>query len=159
MIEAPEKNLELTPEQVEKEAIFRQRLQNLENEISIATKNLKVIKADVEKATKEKTYQEEILSNISSNVEEKTSLFNKINQELIDKNELLYQINSKISSTSAEQEAKVMSLKDREDKVTSWELLLSKKEKKVAESNQLLESHINTHNEKVTKLKAVIALF
>ena len=62
MIETSTGNVRLTMENLQQLAEVEGRLSNLQNEISLATKNLSVINKDVIKAVKEREYQQELIT-------------------------------------------------------------------------------------------------
>jgi len=99
MIISPESNIPLTPEHDAEIAEAKKILNNIESEVSIATKNLRVIKQDWEKLTKDRIYQEELLEDLGGKVEAHKDILGSLNLSIsesqielsktIEKNELL----------------------------------------------------------------------
>ncbi len=68
MITQPENNIRLEENQAKAIEETKIRLLNLESEISIATKNLKNIRTETERATKENAYQNEVLLSLNEQI-------------------------------------------------------------------------------------------
>jgi len=82
MITTPEPVIVLNEEQSKREETAKMRLSNLESEVGIATKNLGVLNKDIEKAIKEKKYQEELLEVLSPKVVQKERELEKLQSSL-----------------------------------------------------------------------------
>lgn len=158
-MEQPTENVKLSFEQLQAEDVAKKRLANLESEISIATRNLKILKGDTDRATKENIYQNEMLSTVCDQVIDKQNKATKLDEEILEKSAQLNQLLSECKGYGDKIISDKMSLKDREDTVSKREQEVIDKSKKIDENNQLLQSHIETHNKKVSKLKEVIATF
>lgn len=159
MINNNEPNIKLTPEQIQTIEETKLRLLNLETDISINTKNLKGIKSETERATKEIVYQTELLETITAQVNEKQVALSKINEELAEKSTEVNKMLNDFMNEKVAHEKRVMELKDREDKVTAEELKLAEHEKVVSKLTAEREQEEDIFNEKVAKLKEVIKDF
>jgi hypothetical protein len=154
-----EVNIVLTAEQSKAIEETKIRLLNLESEISIASKNLKTLKGETEKSTKDKLYQEELLNSLVSQVTIKQQELVSLVDSIKNASETLGKINSEITAKSQAQEKMVMALKDREDKVKSEELKLAEHEKIVLKISADVKSEEAEFGKKVAKLKEVISTF
>lgn len=152
-------NVKFTAEQTEAVEESKRRLLNLESEISIASKNLKVIKAETEKAIKEKSYQEDLLANINGQVISAQNKFNELNESIIKASDSLSSINQEIAKKSDLIISKEKEFKDREDNLETQE-----KENITFNENlnvfaKELSSKEEDFNTKVANLKGVISSF
>lgn len=84
MIETPTVNSNLTSEQLESIEVVKMRLSNLENEISIATKNLSNLKKEAIKVTNEREYQEELLEKAVAQFSIKSAELNSLEASVVE---------------------------------------------------------------------------
>lgn len=152
-------NPTFTSEQIGQLDEFQKRLFNLENETTIATSVLKTVKAESQRAAKDKAYQEELLAEIVKKISIARDSLNELEIKIGVKTTELNNLVEQIREQYVSHETKSNELKEREEKIIKEEKVLVLKEKKITESNQHLSSHIETHNQKVAKLKEVIATF
>lgn len=138
---------------------FKAMLLNLESEIAVANKNLRAIKSDTANAIKEKAYQEELLATTKTQVENLTVEHNKLKEIHLSTSSQLAEMNSEIATKKTIQEAKVMELKDREDKITALEKETHERHVNILNVRDDLNNDIRNYKEKIAKLKEVIALF
>lgn len=141
MITQPENNIRLSDEQSIALEQFQTRLSNIETEITIASKNLKSIKVDTEKAIKEKLFLEEAIEKLNKEIDtlgnNKDILANSINEG----EKLLKNLSDEHAKLKSEQDLVRVELKEREEKIKENETLVSKEkeelESKLSEVEQL----------------------
>lgn len=158
-MEQPTGNVRLKLENLQQLAEVEGRLSNLNNEISIASKNLRILKGDSERATKEKIYQEGLLETANSQLNEKKSEATKLDENLLEKKAQLNQLLVEFSEHSTKMEAEKMAMKDREDKVSAKERELISRESSLMHDEDELDLEEVSFNKKVAKLKEVISTF
>jgi len=137
----------------------KRTLLNLESEISIASKNLKVTKADNEKLIKERIYQEELLNTITSKVNLVQTTLTELESNIADKTKELTKLNKKIETLENDILIKEANLKDREEKIIIEEKKQEEKHNSIIESTYCLSKEKEEFNLKVDKLKEVISQF
>lgn len=158
-MEQPEPNAKLTFDQLQAIDVTQKRLANLESEVNIATKSLKVAKLDADRATKENLYQNELLGIVTAQVAEKQKKSTELDEQILEKSNELGTISQKVAEFTSKQTIKEMELKDREDKVFAKELQLSNQGNALGKERIILENDKAEHAQKVTKLKEVIQTF
>jgi DNA repair exonuclease SbcCD ATPase subunit len=151
--------IKLTDEQTIQITEVKTRVMNLESEVSIATKNLKSIKGESERAIKDKAYQEELLANVKTQVEEEQKQLNYLISEIANSNTILTKLNTEINIKTETQAKKDKEFSERETTLIQREKEYADKSKKLDENNQIFKGQIDTHNSKVAKLKEVISTF
>lgn len=155
MITAPESNIKFTDEQTASIKEAENRLFNLESLISIANKNLKITKTELERNMKDNISQKEILE----------SLQTQISDCEIKKNTIIENHNTALSSfhETIKKNLEIADIhKNKEIEFTERENILSQRElehnKKVEdfknESNQLLKEKLAVKTAKEAFLKA-----
>jgi len=92
MIETPNSNISLTFEQMAQIDTVKKTLANIENEITIAQKNLSILNKEVVKATKEREYQEELLVKLNAEIPIKQSEKEKLEKDVSEMTEHLAKI-------------------------------------------------------------------
>jgi len=154
MTEQPSSNISLTFEQMAQVEETKKRLSNLENEITIATKNLNVLNKETLKATKEREYQEELISGLSGNIEklqaDKISLENSIiEMEYFIKNsqEEVQKANKEISDKKEDLRLKEIVISASEDRIKKDLAEIDKKASEILEDRKVLETAYNAFNE------------
>lgn len=119
-LDAP--NTVLSAEEIAQITEAQRRLHVLENEISIANKNLQITKRDAEKAYKDKLYQEELLINVQKEIELLTKQKSELSAQITTETDLL-------EKTKIETREMAFLLAEREETVSVKE--------KTLENNQL----------------------
>ncbi len=107
------------------------RLMNIESEISIATKNLKVLKGEIEKSIKDNKYQTELLNRVTSQVEETNTRLNVLTTSVLTGSTALSEINQEIGKKGDILKAMEVQFKKREDVISTKEQELVTRETSV----------------------------
>lgn len=158
-MDTPIQNVQLTVEQLHQIEETKKRLAILESEISNATKVLRSTKIEFETAVKDKTYQEELLATVTSQVKNKQLEMTELDEEILKKSANLNEIKTETESYKSEKEKSIMTLNDKEDSVSSREEKVTEKEKSVVKSKLIHEDIVKEFNQKVSQLKEVISRF
>ena len=159
MLTQPENTIKLSDEQTLAIEETKNRLANLEAEISIATKNFKTIKQDTEKAIKERVYEEERLNSIVNQIKPLEDKKVELESAIIEKIAELGKINSDIKESVVKQEEKEKELNDREELVVKNDKYLSER-KEILDNKEIeIKDQTDSFNSKVSKLKEVISEF
>jgi len=152
-------NPTLTFDQLQAIDVAQKTLANLQSEINNATKVLKGTKMECDRAVKNQAYNEELLANLTAQVENKrgelANLTGNVSERTAMLNELLSQFKEHtdlIAKGKADHEA-------RETKITSKEQQLSEQGSALGREKVLHENDKATFNQKVAKLKEVISTF
>lgn len=148
MLNQPDKEIKLSDEQKLAIEKTQTRLSVLETEISIATKNLKVIKGDIEKAVKENLYLEETKVNLSTEVEALKNSKEKLEVAVKEANDHLAKIKEEDICLKAEQAKTESEQNERENKI--------REEEKNLENNKIADRE---ENKKITAEKERITKF
>lgn len=159
MIYTPENNIKLDDKQTQAIEETKIRLLNLEGEISIGNKNLKVIKAETERAIKEKTYQEGLLAAVETKLTLLRESLADLEEKVSGKRKELSDLLAEIEKSTSETELKKIELKEREDAVLSDEIKLTEKDSKLTKIAFALESEKKEFDKKVARLKETLATF
>ncbi len=159
MINTPESNIKLTDNQTKAIDIANQKLVVIQNEIAVATKVLNSTKNDSIVATKEKLWQEELLSDIKSKTNEAQSKLDVINTSITTQGEILSSINQEIAQKSISLNSKEMELKDREDNVSKKEEEVFSRQEELSQKEVNHEEISKRFKRKVEMLKEVITQF
>jgi len=125
MINQTDKNITLTTEQLLQIDTVKKTLDNLQNEIAIATKELNVLNKDVIKATKERIYQEELIENLSKQIPVKEKELENITNSVKQSEEYVKKILGEIKISDEENKKKTEELKDRENQLVIAENLIN----------------------------------
>ena len=152
MITEPHKSVALTFEQLQQIEIAKETLNNLANETEIASRNLVVVKKDVEKAAKERIYQEELLADLGKSLADKQASHEALKQQLSDtantlskhQDEIVY-INKKHADKASELDAR--------------ETAISKSEEEIATRLNALKIEENRQKEERVKLDTALKSF
>lgn len=159
MLNQPENNIKLTDAQLQAIEEVKNRLSNMESEVTIATKNLKVIKQDTEKAIKERAYEEERLDSIVKQIKPLEDKKVELESAIIEKLTELGKINSDIQESTVKHQEKEKELKEREELVLKNEKYLSERKEILDNKDIELNELVKEFNSKVSKLKEVISEF
>ncbi len=85
MVNQETANIKLTTEQLLQIDYFQKHLANLQSEILIHTKSIEIVKNDNDRLSKEKTYLEELISNLDSKKSELERNVESLSNSLSDK--------------------------------------------------------------------------
>ncbi len=149
----------LTPEQTKAIEEAKTRLLNLENEISIATKNLKAIKAESERVTKEVVYQNDLLNETKSKLAIALVALSETEDKILAKTVELNSLSSDIKNQSTQAESKSTDLTEREKRIADREIQQNKTLEMLHLKVETLADKTDSFNKKVAKLKEVLSLF
>lgn len=109
----------------------KSRLLNLEGEISIANKNLKVLKGEIEKSIKEKVYQNELLQTVSAQVLQAQAKFTEITEANVKAAYSVSEINQETAKKTDILNAMESEFRKREDSIADKEADLISREASV----------------------------
>lgn len=158
MLNNNETTVAFTQEQTEQINEYQTRLSNIESEVSIAQKNLKAIKAESERAIKDTSYQEGLLSEVTNKVEILKSQADELEVRIQDSIDILNKLREEVKSESVDHEAKSTELKNREFVISKKESELCNKELALNSAVQILNNEKAEFNQKVAKLKEVSSI-
>lgn len=151
----PNENVKLTFDQLQQIDTVEKRLVNLQSEISIGRDNLTAIRLECEKVTKERLYQEELLAEITKNVEVIQGKHTDVLNDLQSTSDTLLEVNKKIGETTDLHTKKETALVEKENKIKEQEEELNKKvEDFTNKSSRLLEDQLSIKTAKDAFLKA-----
>lgn len=159
MIDTPTDNVKLTFEQMQQIDVVEKRLVVLKNEITISQNLLMGTRMETDRATKEREYQEELLSNLQSQVED---FSNKKDALVLDINSSI-EINDKLkletTKMNEENHRKISEIVSRENELKIKEENFNKRmEDFNIKSSQLLEDQLSIKTAKDAFLKATEAV-
>ena len=152
-------NPTLTFDQLQAIDVAQKTLANLQSEITNATKVLRGTKLESDRAVKDKAYQEELLANAKTQVEEETKQLNYLTSEIAQSNVILGKLNDEINSKTDIQKKKDDDLQARESAVQNREIEVAKVESSLGTKVSAHAETSQTFNSKVAKLKEVISTF
>ena len=124
MINSPESNVP----QTEAEELVNIRLSNLEKEIDIAAKNLKVINKDTVKAIESRTYNEDLVVKANNQIKEKKEEVESLTKSVKQLTETSISIANENNERSLELAAKGQELTGREQATVALEKVNTTKE-------------------------------
>lgn len=156
MLNQPDKEIKLSDEQKLAIEKTQSRLSILETEISIATKNLKVIKGDIEKAVKENSYLEDTKVSLTTEVETLKANKEKLETAVKEANEHLAKIKEEDLFMKAEQSKVLSDQSERENKLREEEKNLENSKVAHREENEKLTAEKERITKFVGELSAVI---
>lgn len=125
MIDSPNSNISLTFEELAQIETTKSILSNLENEITIANKNLNIIAKEVLKATKERDYQEELILTLSEQVSDKQAETLRLDNSISQMKSSLEESREREGFANKILADKTQELRDRENKISEIEKELS----------------------------------
>jgi len=126
MLNTPNSNVKLTLENIQQEAEIQGRLSVLQSEITNATKILRGTKMEIDRAIKEKSYQEDLLKKTLQDTEKATNKFNEILVEIKTNEKTLNDIKKESVSIRLSQDNKSQELSKREKDLVENETNYSK---------------------------------
>lgn len=141
MYSAPEKNVELTHEQVEKLDLFNARVSKLDANIREAKTELSAVQQEVEKATKEREYQEQLLTKLVACTNEKQAELQSVTDSLTNLKDEYAKLLEVVKNTTSDLSKKESELRDRE-------ALVLESEKNIAERREVLVKEEKNQQEK-----------
>lgn len=156
---APSENVVLSSAQLNQINTVERKLTNLSNEVTIGKKELLATSNDLERITKEKEYQQELLTIVSAQLVEAQSVVDKLNESKLVLSDELAKLSSDIAAKTSVHTAKETELKDREDAVAEREQQSSNRHDAWAKAEILHGNETEEFNEKVAKLQAVLKEF
>lgn len=156
MIQTTSPNAKMTLENLQSLAEYEGRLSVLNGEIAVAQKGLNVVRKEIDKAIKEKDYQDQLLDGLTSEAQAKKAEVTKLDSEIEQKDKELGILIEKVKEITLGHESKTAELKNREEvilntereHVTLKEVLQNRKDK--------LETSEKEHAIKVNLLKEVL---
>jgi len=159
MLTAPTDNIKLTDEHLAQIQEGENRLSSIEALITIANRNLKVAKLELERTTKDILLQTEKLATLAPQIETAETKYKDLTDQFNDGQISLKNLNSEIETKTADLATKITELNDREAKISEKEKQLSEQGSAIGREKVLFENDKATHNAKVAKLKEVISTF
>lgn len=156
MLNQPEANPKLTFEQLQAIDVAEKKLANLHREIDISTKDLRVLSLDINKAIKERAYQEDLMAGLAPQIEEKKTVIAKLDTEIDTKSVELKTLHAGADEITLANTTKDKELKDREEKVAVKEKEQAENTTRLKHISDSLGNQIDEHNAKVAKLRGVI---
>lgn len=157
MLTQPEDNIILDDNQKKAIEETKSRLFNLESEISIATKTLRGLKSENERLIKDNSYQNELLLETISKVDPMLAKVADLESNILTKTEELNKINVEIQTKATDIEEREAEIKTKENNIEDRLKSVTEKEGNIRDINGILNQKIDDFNQKVSKLKEVIA--
>jgi chromosome segregation ATPase len=152
-------NPTLTFDQLQAIDVAQKTLANLQSEINNATKVLKGTKMECDRAVKNQAYNEELLGNLTTQVETKTKELADLKESITEKTAMLNELLSQFKEHTDLMTKGKADHDDRETKITKREQELNSKDSQLVKIQFALESEKSDFNSKVAKLKEVISTF
>ena len=159
MLTAPTDNIKLTDEHLAQIQEGENRLSSIEALITIANRNLKVAKLELERTTKDILLQTEKLATLAPQIETAETKYKDLTDQFNDGQISLKNLNSEIETKTADLATKITELNDREAKISEKEKQLSEQGSALGREKILHENDKVIFNSKVAKLKEVISTF
>ncbi len=125
-------NVRLEDKQVQTLEEYKSRLINLESEISIASKNLKVIKGETERAIVDRKYQQKGLEDVNAKIDEANTRLGVLFTAVTTAGTSLGEINQEIGKKTDILRAMEEEFKKREDAISAKETDLERREATVS---------------------------
>jgi hypothetical protein len=152
-------NPTLTFDQLQAIDVAQKTLANLQSEITNATKVLKGTKMESDRAVKEKVYQEELLSDLTLQVESKTITISTLDKDIDEKTTSLNELLSQFKEHTDLMASEKASHDERESKISEKEQQLSNLGNALGKKEIILNNDKADFNSKVATLKEVISKF
>lgn len=114
MNDAPNSNVKLTFDQLQAIDTTEKRLANLQTEVSVAVSNLTAARLDAERVTKERIYQDDLLKSVTEKVKELQARHDVLLSNIQTGNAILSDNAAKAAAITAESEAKLVELDNKE---------------------------------------------
>lgn len=159
MITQPENTIKLSDEQLLVIEEYKNRLTNLEAEISIATKNLKGIKLENEKAIKEKIANDELLSKGNEELKELQLSKDKLGNDIKEMEGYLANASEEDRTFKTEQAKIATEQTERENVIRDGEAKLAENQEVFKKEKAEFESEKIKLSEFKEALTAIIKTF
>jgi chromosome segregation ATPase len=159
MITAPTDNIKLTDEHLAQIQEGENRLSNLESLITIANRNLKIAKLELERTTKDILLQTEKLATLAPQIETAETKYKDLTDQFNDGKKSLEKVNDEILSKTETHRTKEVELDNREAKSLAIQNSLNKESEELNNNKAEHETSVKDFNSKVAKLKEVISTF
>ncbi len=156
MTEQPVANVKLTLEQLQQIDLVETRMANLQSELKNGYRDLNILTNDTQRITKEREYQQELLTGLSQQVKDAQAKVDALNTIHSETSTVLANLNAEISSKIADITTKEMALKDREDVNIAKEVELVERESKVSHKEADLLERTNALKVRITRISQVI---
>lgn len=138
---------------------FKNRLSNLESEVSIATRNLRAIKSETERAIKDREYNQGLLNDVLLKLEDKSKALDTIDSAYNETSSKLSALNSEIEEKTKLYDAKDKELSEKEERNIIMQKSLDNENNRLQKKEEALNKIQELHEQKVAKLKEVISIF
>lgn len=152
MLNAPNKNVELTFDQLQQLDVFQKRLTVLESNISAMTRDLNIVNKEVIKATKEREYQESLLADVSAKISTKQQEFNSLEASVL-------QVKESISLFQKEETEMRKTLTKKELELSERHESMLLAERKLTEQQQEFNTESQRQTEEREKLEIAYDAF
>jgi chromosome segregation ATPase len=152
-------NVKLTLEQLQQVDAVQTQLANLNTQVAVANKNLKVITNDTNRFAKERLATETLLADLTTQTDtlkKQIDTLTKIHNDTQTANTVL---ESEMVAKKGVHDKRETDLNNREVKIAEKEKQLSEQGSAIGRDKVLFENDKATHNAKVAKLKEVISTF
>ena len=159
MITQPETNIKLTDEHLAQIQEGENRLSNIESLITIANRNLKIAKLELERTTKDILLQTEKLATLAPQIETAETKYKDLTDQFNDGKKSLEKVNDEILSKTETHRTKEVELDNREAKITEKEKDFTDRNNYFTNSVEHFSLEKETFHSKVAKLKEVIGTF
>ncbi len=155
----PDKNMELTFEQLEQLDAFNIRLSKLEHNIRTSSKELNILSKEVIKATREREYQEELHTELLEKIKIKQAEFSSLEKSVLQMETSIANTRKEEGSIKESLAKEKAELDDRDQNIVSAEQELSKKQEafrventKQIEDRKLLDNAFEAFSEALKKI-------
>lgn len=152
-------NVKLTLEQLQQIDVVEQKLAGLNTQVSVATKNLKVISNDTIRFAREIEAQKPVLETLTTQVEDKKKEVETLQANIVERTAMLNQLLSEYKEHTNLIAKEQSEHNERETEISSKEQQISKQGNALGIERIMLENDKNDFNSKVAKLKEVISTF
>lgn len=156
MITQPESNIPLSDAQTIAIEEAKNRLTNIESEISIANKNKKTLLLENERLVKDNIYQNELLSATEAKLSPLQAQITDLESSIITKTDELAQITAEIEVKSKELEPRESAVTEKEKELTAKEESIKNNSIALDIAKTEIENKVQDFNTKVAKLKEVL---
>ena len=152
-------NVKLTLEQLQQIDAVQTQLANLNTQLAVATKNLKVITNDSNRLAKERIAAETLLADLTTQNETLKKSVDTLTETLNSTRTANTNLESEMVAKKSVHDKRETDLNNREVKIAEKEKQLSEQGSAIGREKVLFENDKATHNAKVAKLKEVISTF
>ena len=152
-------NVKLTLEQLQQIDAVESKLAELNTQLAVATKNLKVITNDSNRLAKERIAAETLLADLTTQNETLKKSVDSLTETLNSTRTANTNLESEMVAKKSVHDKRETDLNNREVKIAEKEKQLSEQGSAIGREKVLFENDKATHNAKVAKLKEVISTF